>query len=172
MPFDIASTRTRRVRQPDQLEQFAALTLSAGRGDEALVEPEHLVRGVPAGKAEKLGQVSERAPSRRRACGSTANLRLPPRRPDQPARDLDGRRLPGAVRAEDADELAALHLEGDAVERSDAAVPLRDVVCTQGRDHRASLRAGRGTFAACRHPKIGGDVPRNRHIQFRDMRAR
>jgi hypothetical protein len=28
------------VRQPDQLEQLAALALSAGRGDEALVEPE------------------------------------------------------------------------------------------------------------------------------------
>src|SRR5207248_6866959 len=44
--------------------------------------------------------------------------------PDEAARDLDERRLAGAVRAEQADELSLLDVEVDAVQRLDAPVSL------------------------------------------------
>ncbi len=88
MPFDIASTRTSaRVPEPDELEQLVPLLLAAGGAGEPLVEPEHLVRRVPAREAEELGQVAERGARRGDPAGA----------PQISARPRDGRMSPQAI---------------------------------------------------------------------------
>ena len=57
----------------------------------------------------------------------------------QPGDKVEDGRLPGAVRADQADDLAPLDIEGDAVDRDDAAEATRDVPKLQQR-HRATLR--------------------------------
>src|SRR6185436_7822149 len=47
---------------------------------------------------------------------------------EQPAQDADERRLARAVRAEEAEDLAARHLQRDVVERADLAEVLRHVL--------------------------------------------
>src|SRR6185295_9136289 len=49
--------------------------------------------------------------------------------------DAHGRRLPGAVRAEEAEDFAALDPEADVVDRGDAAIAFREVL---NLDHRAN----------------------------------
>jgi len=63
------------------------------------------------------------------------------RRADHPAHGTQRRRLAGAVRAEEAEDLAALHLERDAIEGSDAAEALDQSVEDEGHD--VSRVAGR-----------------------------
>ena len=116
--------RLARVRKPDEREQLDAFRFAAGRAGETLVQLEHLVRARPAGKAEQLREVPERAPRRRRARRGAADLRAAARRPHEAARDLDERGLPRAVRPEQAEELAVTDLELDARERLRAPVPL------------------------------------------------
>ncbi len=54
--------------------------------------------------------------------------------------DLDGRRLAGAVRAEEPEDLACGHLEADPAERLDAAVRLAQVADADRSRHAASRR--------------------------------
>ena len=58
---------------------------------------------------------------------------------DKAARDLDKRCLPGAVRAEQANQLALLDYEVDTPQRLDPAVALRQSPDGKGR-HAASVR--------------------------------
>jgi len=85
---------------------------------------EQLVGGHPAGKTEELREIPECSPRLPRPCTRAAHVRAPGRRPDQAARDLDQRGLPGAVRPEQADELAVADLEVHAPQRFERAVPL------------------------------------------------
>ena len=86
---------------------------------------EHLVGRVPAGEAKQLGQIAERRPGGARARAARPRPRpRPPALAHEPDKDLDERRLPGAVRPEQADELALPDLEIDASQRLDGAVPL------------------------------------------------
>ena len=68
---------------------------------------QHLVGGVPAGEAEELGEIPERA-GPRGSRPAPGDLGLP-RSPHEPDEDLHERRLPGPVRPEQADELAFAH---------------------------------------------------------------
>jgi hypothetical protein len=88
------------------------------------MEDEQLVRRVPAGKTEELGQVADLTPRLERARAGTADLGLSAGGPDEPAGDLDQRGLAGAVRPEQADELAFLDLEVDSRERGRRAITL------------------------------------------------
>ena len=130
------------AREPDELEQLSALAVAARRADESLVEAQDLVGRVPAWETEELGEVAERGTGGRRSRRRSADLRAAAGRANQPAGDLDEGRLPGPVRSEQAYELAGLHLQADPVERQDAPIALGGVLHEQGRDHRASLRAG------------------------------
>src|SRR5438128_10010187 len=85
---------------------------------------EQLVGGHPAGEAEELREIAEPRPGLPRSCPRTTHLGVPGRGPHQAARDLDERGLPGAVRPEQAHELAAADLEVDTAQRFDRAVPL------------------------------------------------
>ena len=73
------------------------------------MEGENLVRRVPARKAKELGEVAELT-TRGAAAGARAgDLGATARGAHEPDRDLHERRLAGAVRAEQAHELALLH---------------------------------------------------------------
>ena len=124
MPFDIASTRRSRASQVDQLEQLGALGRAAVGAGQPLMQREHLVRARPAGKAEQLGEVAERA----------ARLGEPAGAPDTSAGPALGRTSPQAIFTsvdlpapfgpEQPDQLARRDLEVDARSASVAAVAL------------------------------------------------
>ena len=107
---------------------------------EPLVQLEHLVRRVPAGEAEELGEVAERGARGARAGARAGDLGAAPVGAHEPDRDLHERRLAGAVRAEQPDELALLHREVDALQRIDGPVALLERVNGEGRWHVARVR--------------------------------
>src|SRR5581483_1635411 len=144
-----------RVAQRDELEQLRALRGAAGRAGELLVELEHLVRGVPAGEPEELGEVAELRPRGERAGAVAADLGAALARADETACDLDERRLARAVRAEQADELALLDGEVDAAEGLDPAVALDEPLDGERGRHGSSVETAllrardRGAPARC-----------------------
>ena len=144
MPLDIAPIAARRdVVEADELEQLPTLARSAGRADEPLMELQQLARGRPVGEAEELGEVAEAAMRLARAGGRAADLHLAGARPHQAAGDLHERRLPGAVRPEQADELAGADLDVDAAQRLHRPVGLVQARDRQGGSHpRARIAAG------------------------------
>ncbi len=127
------------VGERDELEQPPPLLRTAGGGRELLVERENLVGRVPAGEAEELGEIAELRTRRAGAGARAGHLHPAAGRTDEPDGDLDERRLAGAVRAEQAHELALLHREIDSPERLDRAVTLGEVVDGEGR-HRPSVQ--------------------------------
>ena len=126
-----------RVGQADQLEQLGALGLAAAGAREPLVQREQLVRRVPAGEAKQLGEVAHLPPRVERAGAGAADLGPSAGRPDEPAGDLDQRRLARPVRAEQADELALVDLEVDPAERGRRAVALLERADGERRAHLA-----------------------------------
>ena len=60
---------------------------------------------------------------------------------EQAFEDLDGRRLAGAVRAEQAEALAARDLEIEAVDGDDVAVALDEAAALRAASQRGTLRA-------------------------------
>jgi len=115
----------RRILQADEAEESLSFRRAAVGAGEALVEGEELDRRVPAWETEELGEISERAACLRGERWLTVDGRLAGRGTDEAARDLDERRLAGAVRPEQAHELALVDLEVDALQRLDRAVLLR-----------------------------------------------
>jgi hypothetical protein len=104
---------------------------------------EQLVGGHPAWEAEQLGEIPECGTSLPRAGARTANLRTPSRRADETARNLDERGFPGAVRPEQADQLALADLEIDSGQRFDRPVTLDEAAdgerCGHGAERTLSL---------------------------------
>ena len=118
MPFDIASTR----RPPSSPSPTSSS--SSARSAAPPVEPDRRwcrcssssARG-PAGEAEELGQVAERAPRGRRPGRGAAHAHGPRRRADEPRGALDQRRLARAVGPEQADELGLADRQVDPAQR-------------------------------------------------------
>ena len=83
------------------------------------------------------------------------------RRPEDRRQDAERRRLAGAVRAEDADELAGVRGEREALERGHAAVLLAQADRLDGRGAAARFGRGRGPglqnaqVLTSRHPRGG-----------------
>ena len=141
MPFDIASTRVARASLSSTSSSSSrALAGTAARAGERLVEREQLVGRQPVGEAEQLGEVADRPSRAGRAGGRSLDLGRALGRAHEPAGDLRERRLAGAVRAEQAEQLAALDLEVDAGERDGGAVALGQPVAGEGGRHRAQCR--------------------------------
>src|SRR5204862_3546213 len=141
----LRDARARVRAEADQLEQLRALRGAAARAGEPLVQREQLARVHPAREPEELGEVAERAAGGRRARGGAADLDAPGARPYEAARDLHERRLPRAVGAEEAHELALRHVHVDAGERLRAAVALLERVRPERWRHDASLPAAKPT---------------------------
>jgi hypothetical protein len=99
------------------------------------VQLEYLVRRIPAREAEELGEVAHPSARLERSGRNTADFRRSAGGADEAARDLDERRLAGAVRSEQSDELALANLEIDPCERLDPAVALREAAKGQSRGH-------------------------------------
>ena len=78
----------------------------------------------PAGEAEELGQVAERAARGRRAGRGAAHAHGPRRRAHEARRALDQRRLARAVGAQQADELGLADGQVDPAQRGGGAVAL------------------------------------------------
>ena len=131
------------IGQRNELEQPLALGRAAARAAEPLVQLEHLVGGVPAGEAEELGQVTERGTGGARARPRTRHLGLPAPRSHEADEDLHERRLPGPVRAEQADELPLADFEVDPLQRLDGAVALGEAAHGECGPHRGKLPEGR-----------------------------
>lgn len=113
-------------------------------------------------KSSAQGSRERSAPPPSRPAGRSAPA---PRRPDQPARHLDERRLPRPLGPPQTDKLTAPHLEADAGERLHAAVALA-TPSARRRDHRSGLRPGRANTFAPRRPTFGD--ARASVTQFRD----
>ena len=71
-------------------------------------------------------------------------------RPQEPGQDVDQRRLAGAVRADDRDELAGLDAEGHAVERAEVAVVVPDLPRPRGSPPRRLRRPARAATRPAR----------------------
>src|SRR6185437_15263895 len=139
-PFRHGSdARPARLGQADQCEQLAALARASLRVRQPLVERKHLVGGHPAREAEELCEVAERLPGGERAGGRPRHLGAAARRPDEAAGDLDERRLPRAVRAEQPDELARLDGQIDAGQRLHPPVALLEARDAQDGSHGPSV---------------------------------
>ena len=90
------------------------------------VEQEHLTGAQPWLVAEELRQVADPAAGRAVAERGAEDPTRAARRTRQAEQQLDRRGLPGAVRPQQADELARTDLEVDPVERHGRAVAFRD----------------------------------------------
>jgi hypothetical protein len=88
--------------------------LDAGQ---ASVQPEDLARREPGLVPEELGEVADPSTRRAIAKGRSQHGAGPGARADEAEEELDGRRLAGTVRPEEADELAAADVQVQPVER-------------------------------------------------------
>ena len=87
-------------------------------------------------------------------------LRVPSRRPDQPEHHPQRRRLAGAVRAEVAEDVAALDRQVDAVDRDDLAVALDEPACLDRRRvAHLSARAAASAAAVGTEPASTYETP-------------
>ena len=136
-----STRRSRGVVERDELEQPRALGRAAVRAAEPLVQLEHLVAPCTS---RGSGRARRGSRARRGRRGSRRARRRPRRAPrvgaHEPDRDLHERRLPGAVRPEQPDELALLHLEIDALQRLDGPVALPEPVDGEGGRHATRVR--------------------------------
>ena len=112
----------------------------------------------------RLGQVAERAPHRRVIVGDRAarQHRRPARRRQEAGEDPHHRRLAGAVRPQQADDLAAPHLERHVVQRGRPTAPGRPYASSDPRTLSHVWRKvtpGRDR-ARIRRPRRAGGRPR------------
>ena len=117
-----------------------------GQPLQAAIDVEERRGGVILGQPMVLGQVADRA-ARRRSAGGTAEQRgLARRGRDHAEKNLDQRRLARAVLAEEAEDLATVHLKAHLVERLHPPVPLPEAV------HRHDIRRRHRHAAGSRIP--------------------
>src|SRR4051812_31302264 len=130
------------------------------------MELQHLVRRVPAGKAEELGEIAQGRARVTRARSCSGHLRRASGRAHEPDGDLHEGRFARAVRAEEPDELALADLEVDALQRIDRAVALAKPANGKGSRH-----AIHSTLGPCRADTWKGLHPRRPSGGRRSTRA-
>src|SRR2546423_73604 len=108
------------------------------------MELQHLVGRVPAGKAEKLGEIAQRGAGVARSRSRSGDLRRTSGRAHEPEGDLHESRFARAVRAEEPDELAFADFEVDALQCIDRAVTLAEPA-----NGESSRHAIHSTLASC-----------------------
>src|SRR5206468_7165832 len=126
----------------DEFEQPRALLRAAARAGEPLVQLEHLVGRVPAREAEELGEVAERRARRLRPGSCAGDACLAAGGAHEADGDLDKRRLAGAVRPEQADELAFADGEVDAAQRLNRPVALLEIADGERVGHSGTMPRG------------------------------
>ena len=150
------------IGEGDELEQPLPLGGTAFGARQPLVEAEHLVGRVPTREAKELGEVAELRPRSARAGTGARDLGPSASGAHEPDRDLDERRLPGAVRPEQSHELTLLHRQVDALERLDGPVALCELVDGERRGHTARVQPLPSCNAARLHGgsrRRGGGAP-------------
>ena len=161
---------SRASSRPTSSSSSRALGGAAVRAGEVLVERDQLVGGEPVGEAEQLGEVADRRSRGRRPGRGPLDLRAAARGAHEPAGDLRERGLAGAVRAEQAEQLAALDLRDPrrraprwrrsasrATSQERTAGTGRSVGSCPGVAHR---RGPRGVPLDCRERALRVDRPR------------
>src|SRR4051794_33011751 len=103
------------------MRAFGSTTVGAG---ELLMQAQQLSAGAPRGITKGLGEVSDRAAGVARTSTDAVDTDPAGRRTHEPAHRLDESRLPGAVGAEQADELTRLQGHVDATQRRTTPVTL------------------------------------------------
>ena len=128
------------VREAHKLQQLGPLLGTPLRPRQLLVQRQELVGGEPVGEAEQLGEVSNRGARLGGAGRRALYLGAAARGSHETAGDLRERRLAGAVRAQQAEQLALRHLEIHAAERDGVAVALLERLAAEGGGHRPQCR--------------------------------
>jgi hypothetical protein len=114
------------VSQADEVEQARSFGGAAVRAGKPLMQRQHLLGRRPSGETEQLGQVANEASGLTRPCLVPGDARFSTSLADEPAGDLGQRRFAGAVRPEEADDLALANVEVDACQCALRAVALLD----------------------------------------------
>ena len=108
----------------DGARALPAVSVKAG------VVAQVLLAGLPVGVAGTLGQHADPpADVRGTRMRDSRDDERSARRCQDGGEDADGRRLPGAVRAENAEDLAPLDREGEVFDRDEIAVLLAHALC-------------------------------------------
>ena len=142
----------------------SSITSSASRGLAVVAgeEREALPRRSGSGTSRTTGgrRRCARATRSRRAAGPRRARRPSRRRAAVALEDLDGRRLAGAVRAEQAEDLARLDLEVDPAQRLVRPVRLPQAADGDGRHQSSSTaRPAGGNGGGSAAGELGGDQP-------------
>src|SRR5690242_8354970 len=127
---------------------------------------EHLVRRVPARKTEELREIAERGARSVRSGPCSRDLRRTAARAHEADENLDERGLPGAVRAEQPDELALADLEVDAFQRVHGAEALAEVA-----DSKRARHGRQSTLRPCHAATWKGPHRRRRSAAQRSSSA-
>ena len=116
------------LRKPEQLEQLIDARLERASADtlDPALQRQVFTAGRVAVNARALRHVANRAADRVRLADDVAasDLGMARVRLRQRREHLDGRRLPGSVGAQQAEDLAGADPEANALERLNRAVPL------------------------------------------------
>ena len=163
----VACQRRFPAAQPRHLEHELAPRLDAAAGQpvDAAPEADVLIDGQQLVEREALRHVADTLFHRFRLAADVdaVDERRARRWAQQPAEHADGRRLAGAIAAEEAEDLAALDRERQVVDRDEVAEPPREIADLDG-----VLRRGRGRASWPAHRAI---EPRHREAGVR-RRAR
>ena len=141
MPLDMASTRVRVASpRPTSSSRSARSRSPPSEPARRWCSVEQLVGAKPVGEAKQLGQVADRGACLGRA--RRGRRRPSPRRPrpHEPAGDLHERRLAGAVRAKQPDELAGLDNEVHARQAPPSRRSASQSLAGEGGGHAAESR--------------------------------
>src|SRR6185312_12926643 len=106
---------------------------------DAAVELDVLAHGEVVVEREALAHVPDVALDRFRFTEHvvSGDRRFAARRREETGKHADGRRLAGAVGAEEAEYLAGPHVEGDVIDSREAAKPACEILCADGVGHAA-----------------------------------
>ncbi len=119
--------------EADDAEDPVDLHAPVARQDrEPRVELQHLAGGQPRLVAEQLGQVADATPRRAVAERPAEDRPVALGRPREAEQQLDRRRLAGAVRAEQAEHLAAVDAQVEGIEGDRRAVGLAEAADVDG----------------------------------------
>ncbi len=136
VPLRQSADRHRRV-ELQALQQLAAILRVALLRPEGIDEVEEGAAAHPLVHAQVAGEIAAATPHLYGVAPAveSEDARCAGRGPDEVEENADGRRLAGAVRAQEAEDLAGVDGEVDAAKRAHASVVLEDGAQVDGGGH-------------------------------------